>query len=187
MRAVENSKMANLAQDTSKSAKSLAQQIAKQMAQEPLEIFDDVKEQIGIESAGQPGGERPRQPDNLDQQQNIHQQNTLQDKMRSERRMEALIREIEDIRKQDIFKDLQRRISEGEVVPLEEYPDLSLDQRQVLNAQMEAVKNQMAQSRNNVVDVPSIHSKPSRRFGAGQKSQAEKEQTHVEKPVPPSG
>lgn len=170
-----------LAQNTANSAKSIAQQIAKQLAQEPLEILKDAREQTtGQELSGQPensGG----------QNKQVEEQQNLQDKMKSTRRMEALQREIDDIRKQDLFGDLQRRISNGETVPLEEYPELTLDQRQVLNAQMEVVRNQMVQGQNNVVEVPSIRSKPSRRFGAGQKSQAEKEQTHVEKPVPPSG
>jgi hypothetical protein len=108
--------------------------------------------------------------------------------MKSGRRMEALTREIEDIRKQNIFKDLQRKISEGKEISLEEYPELSMEQKQVLMAQMEAVKNQKAMAnKNTLAEVPTVHSKPSRRFGAGQKSQAEKEQTRVEKPVPPSG
>jgi hypothetical protein len=37
--------MSTLAQDTTNSAKNLAQQIAKQVAREPLEIFKDVREQ----------------------------------------------------------------------------------------------------------------------------------------------
>ena len=53
---------------------------------------------------------------------------------------------------------------------------------------MEAVKQQRqqaayAQSQSGVSESTS---KPSRRFGAGQKQQAQKQQTHVEKPVPPS-
>ena len=45
-----------LAQDTAKSAKNLAQQIAKQMAQEPLEILKTAGEQIT-------GSETPNQPE----------------------------------------------------------------------------------------------------------------------------
>jgi hypothetical protein len=102
--------------------------------------------------------------------------------------MQALQSEIDDIRKQDVFKDLQSRISQGLDVPLEDYPELSMEQKQVLKAQMEAYKNQQQASfQANVNEVPAIHSKPSRRFGAGQKHEAEKQQTRVEKPVPPSG
>ncbi len=178
--------MPTLARDTTNSAKNLAQQIARQAAREPLEILKDIKEQASGEILN-PSVNQPENQ-NEDRKKLINDQEKLGDKMKSGRRMEALTREIEDIRKQNIFKDLQRRISEGEEVSLEEYPELSMEQKQVLMAQMEAVKNQKAAAnKNTLMEVPTIHSKPSRRFGAGQKSQAEKEQTRVEKPVPPSG
>ncbi len=178
--------MPTLARDTTNSAKNLAQQIAKQAAREPLEILNDVKEQTSGEILNSPAG--PSEKQNEEQKKPVDDQEKLGDKMRSGRRMEALQKEIEDIRKQNIFKDLQRRISEGEEIPLEEYPELSVEQKQVLNAQMEAVRNQKAAANKSVLkEVPTIHSKPSRRFGAGQKQQAEKEQTRVEKPIPPSG
>ena len=165
---------------------NLAQKITKQIVREPLEILRDVKEQTVGETLNP--SVPPPENQNEDQKKLVDDQKELGDKMKSGRRMEALQREIEDIRKQDIFKDLQRRISEGEEVYLEEYPELSMEQKQVLMAQMEAVKNQKAAVNKNVLtEVPTIHSKPSRRFGAGQKQQAEKEQTRVEKPVPPSG
>jgi len=166
-------------------AKNLAQQIAKQAVREPLEILKDVKEQTSGEVLNP---SKSPEDQNESQKKIATDQKELGDKMKSGRRMEALQREIDDIRKQNIFKDLQRRISEGEEVPLEEYPELSLEQKQVLMAQMEAVKNQKAAANENVLkEVPTIHSKPSRRFGAGQKQQAEKERTRVERPVPPSG
>jgi hypothetical protein len=103
--------------------------------------------------------------------------------------MEALNRELSDIHKQDLFKDLQAKISQGTIVPLEDYPELSMEQKQVLKAQMEAVRTSRRQDAqaSKQLEVPAIHSKPSRRFGAGQKQEAEKQQTRVEKPVPPSG
>lgn len=173
--------------DAANSARSLAQQIAKQMAREPLEMLSNAREQTtGEKLSGQIG--QPFQKTE-DQQKEVHEQQALQDKMKSNRLIEALNRELEDIHKHKIFKELQERIMSGEIVPLEEYTELSLDQKQVLMAQMEAVKNQIAKQRleQQNVGVPSIHSKPSRRFGAGQKQQAEKEQTRVEKPIPPSG
>jgi hypothetical protein len=179
--------MTGLAQDTTKSAKTLATQIAKQMAREPLEVLKDVKEQTAGESFG-PSGKPDTSQNPPDQDKLKHDQNELADKQKSTRLIEALNRELEDIHKQDLLHDLQKRISEGEEVPLEEYPELSMEHKQVLLAQMEAVKAQrMAQGAAGFNEVPVVHSKPSRRFGAGQKSQAQKEQTRVEKPVPPSG
>jgi hypothetical protein len=165
---------------------TLAQKITKQVVREPLEILNDVKEQTVGETLNP--SVPPLENQNNDQGKVVEQQKKLNDQMKSGRRMEALQKEIEDIRKQDVFKNLQRRISEGEEISLEEYPELSMEQKQVLIAQMEAVRNQKAAANKNVLtEVPTIHSKPSRRFGAGQKQEAEKQQTRVEKPVPPSG
>jgi hypothetical protein len=181
--------MTNLAQDTTKSAKTLAQQIARQMAQEPLEILKDVKEQVvGQEFSGQPAGPRPENQ-NMQAKQ-IEQQNESMDKMKATRRMEALNRELEDIHKQEKFSELQKRISEGEQISLEEYPEFTLDQKQVLKAQMEAVRNQMQTQQEQSQDVliePA--SKKGRQLSStGKKQQSMKnEQTRVEKPVPPSG
>lgn len=182
-----------LAQDTANSAKTLAQQIAKQMAREPLEIFKDIREQAtGEELAGKPAnneGEKSPPENPKDQAKLIEHQQELQDKMKSNRLLEALNRELDDINKQKIFKDLQARIANGEEISLEEYPELSMEQKQVLMAQMEAVKKQMLNAKyanDKSIGVPSVVSKPSRRFGAGQKKEAEKQQTHVEKPIPPS-
>jgi len=180
--------MTNLAQDTTNSAKSLAQQVARQMAREPLEILKDVREQTtGQEFSGQPDNQRPNTPDN--QTKAVEHQNELQDKMKSSRRMEALNRELEDMHKQDKFSDLQKRISEGEHISLEEYPELSMEQKQVLNAQMEAVKNriemQKSQSQNTLAEPAS--KKGRQLFNFGKKQSMKNEQTRVEKPVPPSG
>lgn len=180
--------MSNLAQDTTKSAKSLAQQIAKQMAQEPLEILKSAREQTtGIETSESLDNQFPDQ--NVNQQKKLEEQQKIQDNLRSSRRLEAYQRELEDIRKQDVFRDLQQRISEGEEIPLEDYSELTMDQKQVLNAQMEAVKFQKKQAEfQSQEKVPLFgSSKKSRRMGSSQKQEAEKQQTRVEKPVPPSG
>jgi hypothetical protein len=120
------------------------------------------------------------------------EQQKTQDNMKTSRRMEALEVELKDMRKQDTFKDLQAKISQGIEVPLEDYSELSMEQRQVLKAQMEAVKYQKKQAEYNEAQsgVSMAVAKPGRRMGAGQRGQkqeAEKQQTRVEKPVPPSG
>jgi hypothetical protein len=109
--------------------------------------------------------------------------------MKSGRRMEALEAELKDIRKQDLFKDLQNKIAQGLEVPLEDYPELSMEQKQVLKAQMEAVKFQKQQAAyaQSQEGFKSPVSKKGRRFGETRKEEAQREQTHVEKPVPPSG
>jgi hypothetical protein len=175
-----------LAQDTAKSTKAMAQQIARQMAQEPLEVLKTAREQTfspeapRAEPQNQPTGPENPQPQQIGDKQEL-------DNLKSSRRIEALNREIEDIQRQKLVNELQGKISAGESISLEEYPNLSLEQKQVLKAQMEAVRNQnfkSSQSQNALVEPAS---KPSRRFGPTRKQEAEKQQTRVEKPVPPSG
>lgn len=178
--------MNNTAKQAGQTTRDIAQKIAQQAIREPLEIFKNAEAQVaGIKPQESQTGFQEKQ--NL-QEKNLTDQEKLKDMAFTNRRVQALQNEINDIRKQDLFSNLQRKISEGGEVFLEEYTELSMEQKQVLKAQMEAVKNQrekmMAQSVN---EVPAIHSKPSRRFGAGQKQEAEKAQTRVEKPVPPSG
>lgn len=181
----------NTVQQAGQSARDLAQKIAKQMAQEPLEVLKDAGSQVtGIEPS-KSGENSSRDSNSEDQVKIVHHQNELQDKAISSRRMEALNQELKDIHKQDLFKDLQEKISQGMDVPIADYTELSMEQRQVLNAQKEAVENQKREmaykeSQNKALVLTS---KPSRRFGVkhGQKAEAEKQQTRVEKPVPPSG
>lgn len=184
--------MPNIAQDTKNSAKSLAQQIAKQLSREPIEILKDVKEQTaGISPDVKDNGKQETfsQPPQGGKNDELNKKVEAGDKMRSGRRMEALNRELEDIHKQKVFSDLQKKISEGVEVSLEEYPELSLEQKQVLKAQMEAVKNQMkmqSEQNKNVLVEPA--SKKGRQlFNFGKKQAMKNEQTRVEKPVPPSG
>jgi hypothetical protein len=64
-----------------------------------------------------------------------------------------------------------------------------MEQKQVLKAQMEAVKYQREQAAyaQSQEGFQTPVSKRGRRFGTTRKEEAQKEQTHIEKPVPPSG
>jgi hypothetical protein len=183
--------MNNTAKQAGQSARDLAQKIARQMAQEPLEVLKTAREQV-ISPETSPQGP-PRPQNNETQSKTQEEQQKIQDNMKVSRRMEALDQELKDIRKQDLFKDLQAKISQGIEVPLEDYSELSMEQRQVLKAQMEAVKYQKKQAEYNEAQggVLMAVAKPGRRMGAGQrngqKAEAEKQTTRVEKPVPPSG
>lgn len=179
--------MNNTAKQAGQSARDLAQKIARQMAKEPLEVLKDAGDQVtGVET--QKSQESSSQNPET-QAKMIQNQNELQDKVKSGRRMGALNQELKDIRKQDLFKDLQSKVSRGIDVPVADYTELSMEQKQVLNAQMEAVKFQKQQvaytQSQERFRTPT--SKKGRRFGQGQKQEAEKQQTRVEKPVPPSG
>ena len=178
--------MNSTAKQAGQSARDLAQKIAKQIAQEPLEVLKNAEEQVVNPEA--PAEVSP-QNQKEGQQKAFESQQKTQDKMKSVRRMEALEQELKDIHKQDLFKDLQRKIAQGITVPLEDYPELSMEQKQVLKAQMEAVKYQREQAAyaQSQEGFQTPVSKRGRRFGTTRKEEAQKEQTHVEKPVPPSG
>ncbi|QQG41482.1 MAG: hypothetical protein HYV90_04985 [Candidatus Woesebacteria bacterium] len=184
--------MNGTAKQVGQSAKSLAQQIAKQMAREPLEVLKTAGSQVTGEEKRSSGEFQPQsQPQTQeDQAKLIHHQQEIQDKMKSSRLIEALERELGDIHKQDIFKDLQARITDGEIIPLEDYSELSMEQKQVLKAQMEAVafqKKQQEYAESQGGGSLFGTAKKGRKMGGGQKQEAEKQQTRVEKPVPPSG
>lgn len=164
-----------------------AQTIAKQIAQEPLEILKTAKEQLIPEESYQDKEDKQNSEDN--QAKALQEQKELQDKMMSNRRREVFERELEDIKRETLFKDLQRKIANGEEVYLEEYPTLSIEQKQVLMAQMEAVKNRIEMQKNQGQDTLTepAAKKGRQLFNFGKKTAMRREQTHVEKPVPPSG
>lgn len=182
--------MGATAKQVGQSARDLAQKIARQMAQEPLEVLKTASGQVTGQEVS-PSPDSPRPPQTQEEQQKlISHQEELHDKMKSGRMMEAFQRELDEIRKQNLFKDLQAKISEGQDVPLDDYGELSMEQKQVLKAQMEAVNFQKKQAEYNAAQEsgPLFGSaKKGRKMGGGQKQEAEKQQTRVEKPVPPSG
>lgn len=184
--------MPNIVQDTKNSAKTLAQQIAKQLSREPIEILKDVREQTtGVTPDVKDNGRQEMfsQPVQTDKDNELNKKNAAGDKMKTGRRIEALNRELEDIHKQKVFSDLQKKISEGMEVSLEGYSELSMEQKQVLKAQMEAVKNQMKMQneQSKTVLVEPVSKKGRQLFNFGKKQAMKNEQTRVEKPVPPSG
>lgn len=166
------------------SAKSLAQQAAKQIAREPWEILEGVGKQVtGVE---QPPYTENHPPGLVPDKARLQEQ----DKVQCQRRIEALDRELIEIERQRIFNELQRKIQAGQEVYLNDIAELSYEQKDVLKAQMETIKTQMANDKYaNVKSLAEPAAKPSRRFafGKGAKAQAQKEQTKTERPLPPSG
>lgn len=159
---------------------------AQQMAQEPLELLRNATKQVtGVEnlpnSNPEPQQEKPKEDAVPQDEQNHKKQVTEQDG----RHLQALESELKDIRRQKLFKELMKRIQEGEDVPIEEFSELSYEQRDVMIAQTEAVKNRNVQQVASSVEMPIA--KRGRKMGGGQKGAAKRETTRVEKPVPPSG
>lgn len=170
-----------------KQAQDLSKKIARQMAQEPLEVLKSVKGQLSGEQINY--YEEKFKKESLSQTQNNPQENLAKkEKTQSSRTLQALERELEDIRIDKLFKELQQKIAEGEEVYLEDIPDLTPEQKQVLKAQMEAVKiqkQQMASQGSSLSEPKTKTKRGSWLFGG--KAQAQKQQTHIEKPLPPSG
>ncbi len=149
--------MPGIISDTTKSAKQIAQQVAKQMAQEPLEILKKGTEQITATQnqpeTYEPGSEAAKTAVPPEEKAKIQAQG-----QRQIQALETEIREIRNAKKQKEQAREQQELVQQDAKAKEEKPLLV------------------------------IASKHSRRFaGFGQKAQAEKQQTRVEKPLPPSG
>lgn len=169
--------------NVTKSTKQLAQDAVKRIAAEPWEILKEAKRQTVEES-------QSNQPSELQPEAKVNETVRIQqkDKQLSSRQMEALNRELADIGRDKLLKQLQEKIASGEIVYLEQYPQLSVEQKQVLQAQIEAMKarqDQQLASQKSLVE-PGFK-KGRRLFGFGQKTAVERQKTHVERPLPPSG
>lgn len=175
--------------NTTAQVKQAIKKSAQQMAQEPLELLKSAAKQIsGVEnlpnSNPEVRQEQPKVENEVPQdEQNYKKQLAEQDG----RHLEALESELKDIRRQKIFSELMKRIQEGEDVPVEEFSELSFEQKDVLKAQLEASKKQREMQQTSGGGIPEPASKRGRKMGGGQKGAAKKEETRVEKPVPPSG
>ena len=171
----------NAINDTKKTTQQIAQQIAKQMAQEPLEILKQAGKQVtGTESLPPKENQPPKKEEVTPQ---------LKEKIeiQGERQIQALQKELQDMKGQEIFADLQRRIAEGEEVSLTDISGLTREQIEVLQAQQVAERARKEEAAKQKPLKEPV-SKPSRNFvPRGQKAQAEKQKTHVERPLPPSG
>jgi hypothetical protein len=170
--------------NTTAQVKQAIKKSVQQVKQEPLELLRTATRQISGEEERPEQQEPPKSENNEAPPEEIKYKKQVAEQ--DGRRLEALNSEIQDITRQKIFNDLMRRIQGGEDVPVEEFSELSFEQKDVLKAQVEAVKTQRLNSQNTST-FPEPGAKKGRKMGGGQKGAAKKEQTRVEKPVPPSG
>lgn len=158
------------------------------MAREPLEVLKSGTKQVlgtpEMAARSEPQAQAASSESNLAE----HKEREQKVKQKDASMLSALENEVKEIGKQKLIKELQERIQRGEEVPLVDFPELTDNERQMLSAQINSVKAQ-TQMQNQSSGVPLPSSKPSRRFGMGKgpKAAAEKQQTRVEKPIPPSG
>ncbi|WKZ25665.1 MAG: hypothetical protein QY322_04800 [bacterium] len=171
--------------NTTAQIKQAIKKSALQVASEPLELLKNASRQISGEEVA------PQQQEVSKPETEISQDEVDYKKQTSEqdgRHLQALESELKDIRRQKLFNDLMKRIQDGEDVSVEEFSELSFEQRDVLKAQLEAVKKQkIIQQSDPSGLIEPIAKKGRRMMGGGQKQSAQKQTTRVEKPVPPSG
>lgn len=173
--------------NTAQPAKNLAQTIAKQITQEPWEILKEAGNQVFPQEAQGQGS--PNQNSNPEQAA-IENNKLLEerDKVKSQRLIEALTAELRDKTKGDLIKNLQEKIARGEDVYLDNYPSLTIEEKESLKKQMEVVRIQKAQTASQTPGLIEPASKKGRRlFNFGKKTQMQRQQTQTERPLPPSG
>jgi hypothetical protein len=156
----------------------------KTFTDEPLELLKSARRQVTGENLppNETTNQNTEDPQKLEDEQSYKIKKAESDG----RHLEALESELKDIRRQKLFNDLMVRIQNGEDVPLEEFTELSYEQKDVLKAQIEVVKKQKLNSQNSNDQLIQPTAKKGRQM-FGQKQSAQKQTTRVEKPVPPSG
>ena len=173
--------------NTAQPAKNLAQTMAKQAAREPWEILKEAGHQVfPQETLGQINSNQNSNPE----QAAIENSKLLEerDKIRSQRLIEALTAELRDKTKGDLIKDLQEKIAGGKDVYLDNYPGLTVEEKDSLKKQVEAVEIQKAQKAAQTSSLIEPAVKKGRRlFNFGKKAQLQRKQTQTERPLPPSG
>jgi len=175
--------------NTTAQVKQAVKNTAQQLKQEPLELLKIASQQIsgenlpagnkGVEEINNEKGPDPR----IAEEQRLKTLGMEQDN----RKLQALEAELRDIRRLKIYTELMRKVQNGEDIPVDEFQELSSEQREVLKAQTEAVKNLNFQQQNGQSSLVIPVSKPGRQMRSGQKQSAQQQTTRVEKPVPPSG
>lgn len=178
----------SLKSKTAKTTQNLVRQAAWQMAQEPLEVLKTARSQIGGREYGSPEPEINTAPPAGEPDTEVRKLQE-EEKTRTSSNLQRLESELLEIRRERILGQLQQKIAQGEEVYLENFPELSIEQSQVLRAEMEAVrlrKQQEELGRGKTLFEPATKRPRGLLFG-GPKLQAERQRTKVEKPIPPSG
>ena len=184
--------MGNPAQKIASQTKRNAIRMAQTLVQEPSEILKTAAGQILPTSEKQSPTKSGQPSSFLDVSENGFSE---EDKKKQEQvdmsRLRELEGELRQVRIEKTVRELQEKISNGEIVYLEEYPEIPVEQKQVLKAQMEAIakrrEEEVKAQAGQAVSEPS--SRPSRRlfsFG-GSKKHAEDLQKSRETRMPPSG
>lgn len=173
----------NIVKSTGKQSKQAAKKIARQMAQEPLEVLKTAGSQVsGQEKSSPPQKTQDQKPQSKNGSALPNERNL---QMQSQRYLDAHRRELVEISKQETYEELQRRVVAGEDVPVENYTELSSEQKEVLKAQMEVMKKREGVGDNKPLIEPT--SKRKRGIIAGMEGKIDKMKKRREIRMPPSG
>ncbi len=183
--------MTNSAQNIASQIKSAPQDIAKKVAEETSEVLDDAIAQV-LGSKDKPNISPANGNEDfldLEAKDSFSEEEKNRQKQADLSRLRELEAEIEKIRIEKTIKELQEKIMAGETVYLENYPEIPIEQKQVLKAQMEAVRQRLLAQHQTQQPKPEPSTRPSRRlFGfGGSKKHAEDLQRSTETRMPPSG
>ncbi len=161
-------------------AQQIAAQVAKQTIHESNEFLKSAREQIAPSV-------QPQQSEKPQEKKEDYKVDEERFKAESKRLMQTYESELNQIRRDNLFKDLQRKVSEGEDISLESYQnELSFEQKDVLKAQMEIVQNQRKMVASQEKSSPlQVIAKKGRNAMMGMFKK--KNEQHVEMRQPPSG
>ena len=177
-----------------KQSKKLAQDIVKQMAKEPIEIGKSVVRQVSGEFSDNKTETSQFKTENETTVSNQEKPQIDPSETQVNNRLKELESEIKEISKNNLVKKLQQKIFQGERVSLNDYPQLSEEEKRLLSSQMETVNYQKEVSEEDSNPLIEPQSKKTRNlFGLGKKPktdtslQAERQKTRVERQMPPTG
>lgn len=111
---------------------TLHQKVLSQIVEETEKTFESAKSQVLPQ--------KKEIPTKKEQEGLKESREEKQIEARSRMLLQKLRAELEEIRREKIFNELSKRVSQGEEINLSLYPNLTIEQRQVLKAQMEAIK-----------------------------------------------
>ena len=185
--------MVGIVSSINKTSKQLAKDTARKIAGEPLEVLKQAGAQVvGQESVSKTSDLNTQgAAGEINSQSQSNLPNAEEVKKKDLGRIKELEEEAKRIRRDNLFNNLQARISAGEDISLENITELSWEEKQVLQAQIEAVKvrklQQDAEATGNIVESTA---RPSRKLGKalkGMKAQLDKLTRKSEIRMPPSG
>ena len=182
--------MPNTTQNIVGQIKKAPQDIAKKVLEETSEVLDEAAGQVlGSKDVNASSNGSINNPLGLQESPDFTEEEKNRRKQADLSRLRELEAEIEKVRIEQEVKELQEKIMRGETVYLENYTDIPIEQKQVLKAQMEVVKQRMTVQTASQDVKPEPSTKPSRRlFGfGGSKKHAEDLQRSTETRMPPSG